>query len=674
MMMLKTNNSVANGKSLSCLLIIVFCFIQLCANAQPTLITDNYCAKHKIKLYKQTAERPVVLDTRENNYDVHYVWLNLEANNTNTALKGMVQTSATVSTNGFNEYVFELYEAYAIDSIIYNHTAVTSFNSNGSVRIATLPDTLNINDNFVIAVYYHGQVTQGQGFWSGGIRTETDNAGNYYTYTLSEPYGASDWWPVKQDLQDKIDSCDIWITVADSLKAGSNGLLQAVTPQPMGRHTYKWKHRYPIDYYLISIALSKYDEYSYYMHFPGSTDSMLFQNYIPPGNTYLSANKAKIEATENMMHFYSEKFGRYPFWKEKYGHCITTLGGGMEHQTMTTQHNFEGPLTAHELTHQWFGNHVTCGTWSDIWLNEGFATYGDYLYQYYLLNAETGNNLMQAWHNNVMSQAGGSVYCTDTTDIGRIFSSRLSYLKGAGVIHTLRFMINNDSTFFGLLSAYLNHFGNATATTQQFKTFAEQYLDSNLDTYFSQWIYGEGFPIINIKWNQLNDTLVLLVNQTTTAPQSVPFFNIPLQVKLQSNNTDTIVTFNFEQNNMVHLFQWPNKVNNLIVDPNNWIINHTDMVQRDYAMDKNGVTDNSGSNVFPNPSGAFHLWHISNLPVKSKLILIDALGRKINNYTNEDTNYLQIENQQLSSGTYYLRIYSATDKLIETIKLVKTAQ
>src|SRR5690606_36725812 len=99
---------------------------------------------------------------------------------------------------------------------------------------------------------------------------------------------------------------------------------------------------------------------------------MLFQNYVYPNEEHFNFWKASIDSTVLMIDYFSELFGRYPFWKEKYGHCLVPLGGGMEHQTMTSQGNFNTSLTAHELGHQWFGDEVACGSWHDIWLNEGF--------------------------------------------------------------------------------------------------------------------------------------------------------------------------------------------------------------------------------------------------------------------------------------------------------------
>ena len=139
---------------------------------------------------------------------------------------------------------------------------------------------------------------------------------------------------------------------------------------------YEWKSRHPIDYYLISVSVAPYLEYLNYAHPPRPTVPVV--NYVY-NQAALGNFQSEIDRTPGFIENYSALCGLYPFADEKYGHSMAPLGGGMEHQTMTTQDGFNFTLTAHELFHQWFGDNVTCGSWEDIWLNEGFASYGEYL-------------------------------------------------------------------------------------------------------------------------------------------------------------------------------------------------------------------------------------------------------------------------------------------------------
>src|SRR5262249_23701080 len=137
----------------------------------------------------------------------------------------------------------------------------------------------------------------------------------------------------------------------------------------------------------------------------------------------------------NFLSMYDTLLIQYPFANEKYGHCQFNWGGGMEHQTMTFMDSYDFLLIGHELAHQWFGDRVTCGNWEDIWLNEGFATYFEALCENEFLGASAWTSWKQNTRNNITSAADGSVKCSDTTDFNRIFDDRLSYNKGAFLLH-----------------------------------------------------------------------------------------------------------------------------------------------------------------------------------------------------------------------------------------------
>lgn len=615
-----------------------------------------------------TAAIPYVADIREEEYDVRYVKLDLRMNNLDTDIRGMAHTRAQVVHAGMDTYVFELIEDYTIDSLVFNG-ANLAVNATGPVRIALLPAPLAAGALFDVRVYYHGAPPFGPGFFTTGIRTETFGQWNQtYTYTLSEPYAASDWWPAKQALQDKIDSSDVWITVSQDLKAGSNGLLQQVVPLAGGLQRFEWKSRYPIDYYLISAAVGPYQDYSYYMHFDNSSDSMLVQNYISDNPAALSFYKDRADSTAVMINYFSSLFGRYPFWKEKYGHCLTPLGGGMEHQTMTTLNSLEPFLVAHELGHQWFGDHVTCATWGDIWLNEGFATYLAYLYGGFSRGTAFATADMQAIHDNVMSEPAGSVFCSDTTDVGRIFSGRLSYNKGAAVIHSLRFVFNDDSRFFAMLRDYQQAYGHSTASTGQFQAFAAARLGQDLDTFFSQWIYGEGYPVYNVSWNQSGGNVIIHLEQQSANPASVALFRTPLELRFFAGLADTTVRLYNDVASQTFVFPWSGHMDSLQVDPRNMILNRTDSIRRDYSLLSLDGFDTTAFVLYPNP--AQDRWLIDGMPVYTELFLTDAAGRRLWQGNTGSRTSVSIEAARYAPGVYFLQLYKHNG-LRHTLRLVK---
>jgi len=621
------------------------------------------CAANHINRAKPQL-KTTVADLREDNYDIKHVRFNLELSNISNFVIGDVTTTATVVADSLPQYVFELASYMIVDSFKLNGQ-ILPVTGSGVVRTVAVPAPLQQGSSFTAQVYYHGQPPFAPGFFSYGIRNDfSPSWGTQVTYTLSQPYDAKDWWPIKQSLTDKIDSVEAWFTVPDTCKAGSNGLLQAVTTIPGGKLRYEWKTRNPIDYYLISAAVAPYVDYSYYIHFPGSNDSMLYQNYIYNNPNTLPFWKDEIDSVAEMILHFSDLFGRYPFWEEKYGHSMAPLSGGMEHQTMTTQGFFSTTLSAHELGHQWFGDHVTCATWKDIWLNEGFASYCEYLFVHEFHGPADAFNYMEDVHLNVRSDPGGTVYVDDTSNEGRIFDARLSYDKGSAIVHTLRFVFNNDSLFYATLRNYQQTFGDSTATTAAFEQFCETSLGQNLDTFFQQWIYKEGYPLYHARWNQIDSQVIVKLTQLTSLPSSQTLFRTPLELELRALQGDTIVKVYNNQNVQTFTFTWKKQMNGMSVDPNNWIVDTTLSIIKDVTLDV-GDTDQQLVYVAPNP--AIEAWTVTGVLNGSEAMLYDLQGRLL--WKASVNGSATIPATGLAPGMYLLRV--SRGEKTTSVKLLK---
>ena len=243
---------------------------------------------------------------------------------------------------------------------------------------------------------------------------------------------------------------------------------------------------------------------------------------------------------------YGHALTENPFFNEKYGHCETQLGGGMEHQTMSTMGNFSFHLIAHELGHMWFGDHVTCATWSDIWINEGFATYSDYLANEFILGNESAKAFITKAQDHAMNENAGSVYVPESEiypgNEWRIFNGRLSYDKGASIIHMLRHEIQNDQIFFDILKGFMNEYGGGTATGEDFKTVAEEISGIDLYTFFNQWYYGQGFPIYSYRYWQNEEKTLFISSTQTTSSGHTSLFEMLMDYRINfSDGTDTLV-------------------------------------------------------------------------------------------------------------------------------------
>ena len=581
-----------------------------------------------------------------NVYDVRYVHLDLELERSSNAVAGTVSTTA-MALQPLNQYIVELHSNLSISNVSINGQGVP-YQRNGNVVTATLPNSIPQGQTFMASITYAGTPPNG-GFFNGLSNGSSPSWGNQVTWSLSQPYSARDWWPVKQSLTDKIDSCRIWISTSNQNKAGSNGLLESITPLSNNRHRYEWVHRHPIDYYLLSVSVSTYVEYAI-TAYPVNSPPVYILNYIYDNPGTLPNFQADIDETVDMMEEFSELFGPYPFADEKYGHCMAPFSGGMEHQTMTTQGFFNRDLTAHELGHQWFGDHVTCSYWREIWLNEGFASYSEYLFREQIQN---GNALgwMNATHTNVMSSPDGSVNVPDTTDVSRMFSGRLTYDKGAAILHTMRSIINNDSLFFSGLRLYLQTYGGSTASVPQFKALMENHSGLNFSDFFQEWYYGEGFPTFSIEYLHLNDTLWLSVSQTTSVPTSVPFFHVPLELRVQRPSGDTVVRMNLTQPTSTAIVPCTGSLTGLVIDPNQWLINQDGSITMNGSL---SMTEwKNALQPYPNPT-TDRLW-LTGLEENLPYTILDASGRARQKGL---WNTAQgITTKTLSSGVYFLQIH-----------------
>lgn len=510
-----------------------------------------------------------------NYYDISYLKLDITVQPKSKFITSICNYTVS-TTQSLDTFAIEFKHTMSLDSVYLNNSKAPFSQSNDHIFVPLNPvaasETL-LNLTF----YYHGDV-------AAGFFAATDANGLDFTASLSESFQAREWFPAKQLLNDKIDSTDIWITTGAGYKAGSNGVLKAIVNLPNNLKQYQWSCRYPLSYYMPSIAVGNYLEYRNYAK-PAAIapDSILVQNLVYNNADYFNSVKTQIDKTPRYIEKMSELFGIYPFYKEKYGHSQADIGGGMEHATMTTLKNFGEHLVAHELSHQWFGDNVTCASWSDIWLNESFATYIEVLMQERLpdLFPTTAATQMANLDERVMSQPGGSVYvpAESAYDEGRIFDYRLTYAKGATALHNLRFEMQSDTLFFNTLKAYQQKFKNSFASTNDFKQVAEQVSGKDLTDFFKQRIYGAGYPIYSVTYlKHGTDTLVLHISQTTSVPAVTPLFSGLMEYKILSPQGDTTITLNQTANDQTFTVFYTKTPKGVEVDPNNWVLNKTDTV------------------------------------------------------------------------------------------------
>jgi hypothetical protein len=396
-------------------------------------------------------------------------------------------------------------------------------------------------------------------------------------WSLSEAYGARTWWPCKDAPEDKADSVDFTFTASNALTTVSNGTL--VSRQDDGTlATTHWHESYPIASYLVSVAAYPYTVTEDWYR-PTPTDSMpiRFHNY-PESAAGAAAVQAKVK---DMIAAYVPSFGEYPFLTEKYGHAQFQFGGGMEHQTCTSLGVFNEFVVAHELAHQWWGDLVTCRDFHHIWLNEGFATYGEALW------AEA-NGGMAAYHADLRLNrylGPGTVWVPDATDETRVFDANLSYDKASWVLHMLRHVLG-DAVFFDALHAYRSQWGYRSATTEDFRDVCESVSGRNLHDFFQQWIYGEYYPIYYPTWTSAPAGGGWDVSLSLEQTQSWQLFHMPVDVTVTTGSgaTTFVVDDSLAQQDFVlHVADEPTAVE---IDKDDWILRSVRTTVTNPAFDR----------------------------------------------------------------------------------------
>lgn len=573
-------------------------------------------------------------------------------------INGKVTCSFTALTLS-GSISLDLFDNLVVDSILYHNTLI-SFNRPGNNLLTiNFPASINAGTRDSVSIFYQGAPTT-SGF---GSFTASSHAGTPIIWTLSEPYGAKEWWPCKNGLDDKADSLDVIITTPDSYFAASNGAL-ANEALSAGKRIIHWKHRYPIASYLVAFAVTNYDVLN---------DTIQLNNKVLPLNQYVYPESSttfanSIVYTRRTMRLFEEAFGPYPFRNERYAHTQCGFGGGMEHQTNSFMGNASEALITHELGHQWFGDMVTCGSWQEIWLNEGFATFmANYTMEAFYTAAQN-RPTFQAQLNSIVSQPGGSVRVDDTTNIARIFSYRLSYAKGAWLLRMLRWQLG-DSAFYKGLRNYLTDskttygFGR----TEDLKRNLELSSGQELDEFFLDWYNGEGYPSYKLDVNSIGGTHVTLSLSQTTSHASVPFFEMPVPVLIRGQSADTLIVINHKTNNQQLTVNLGFIADTAIIDPDLQLISANNTVSMISAI----AGPPNTVRVFPNPVGdAFTMQLLNFTSSEVGITVHNAAGQLIWKQEKKLTNgsdYFGVDSQKWPKGIYWLSLQSKDFRYVKKI-------
>lgn len=587
------------------------------------------------------------------NYDVTYQKLEFTVNPAVKFVSGKITTTFTALTN-MNSITFDFANELTASVIKKGATNLSFTENSNNELVITLPSTQLAGTSATIEVTYSG-VPPNNGFDS---FVKSTHNGTPIIWTLSEPFGARDWWPCKQDLNDKVDSIDVYITAPSQYIGVSNGIEPEAPVINGANKTTHFHHGYPIPAYLIAIAVTNYTVYNQV----GGTAPNEYPiiNYIYPEN--FASIQPQLSETPAILELYENLFEIYPFHNEKYGHAQFGWGGGMEHTTVSFMVGFDRQLIAHEMGHQWFGDKITCGSWKDIWLNEGFATY---LAALVIENFDGLDSFIAEkidMVDYITSSPNGNVYLDDieATNVNRIFSSRLSYNKGAMILEMLRFKMG-DTAFFQALRNYLAdpNLAYKYAVTTDLKSHLEAVYGQDLTEFFDDWVYNEGYPTYDITAQNWGSGQAKFVVSQTQSDASVSYFEMPVPVRVYGSNgeeQDIVLENTFD--NQEFIVNIPFTITNVVFDPEQHLIARNSTA----TLQNSNVEWNQTISVFPNPTNSIlHIQKPNDLSIES-VTLYNSLGQIV---FKSNENDLTIES--LSNGVYELQLNTNQGKFHKRI-------
>lgn len=603
---------------------------------------------------------PGNLNPNTQNYDLQYQRMDLNLDPSQYNVSGSV-TSHFKTKQAMSSIYFDLSDVLTVSQVKYHGANLTFQQLPTNELKINLPASLPINTLDSLTIHYSGAPDTA----NNAFKTSSLN-GSATLSTLSEPYGAQDWFPTKQSMDDKIDRFDIKITTPSQYSVAANGKLMSETVTGSSKLTF-WRTMYPTAAYLIAISIGNFTKINDTMGNP----PFPFVNYLYPSTATNTAVMTNINWTKDIMNVFETHFGAYPFRNEKYGHMeYQYYGVCMEHQTMSSMSSWGKEVIAHELAHQWFGDKITCGSWNDIWLNEGFASFGEHLANEKLImlnnNAQFKAYLLDL-KNYITSQPGGSTYVADAnlTNVNAIFNGRLTYTKGGYIVRMIKWILGDD-VFYQAIKDYLArpNLAYGYAKTVDLATSLQTSTGINFTEFFNDWLYGQGYPTYNITWNQTtNNQLIAFKVSQTQSHSSVSFFEMPLPIKV-TGTAGQIAYFRLDNTSNNQYFYLPTTFPVASVEFNYdyQMVENNSVVSKDITLSTSEINGESNAfSVYPIPAN--NEINITGLQKKADFKIYSADGRLVKRGIYEP--HASISISDLEKGDY---IFSIENKNIKIIK------
>lgn len=441
------------------------------------------------------------------NNDLLYYHLDVRVDPATKRISGSNTIRFKMSEDG-SRIQLDLYPHFTIDRILLGETPLKYTREHNAVFIE-FPEMLRAGREYTIAFHYSGTPLETGRF--GSFTFGKDPEGNDWIYTANEGPGSSVWWPSKDQWRDEPDSMDISVSVPNGLTNVSNGRLMGSTDLGDGYTRWDYRVHYPINSYNVSLNVAKYT------HFEERLGDLTLDYYVLPAS--LERAKKQFAQAGPMLEAFGGIFGEYPFPRDGFK-LIEVPYSGMEHQSAVTYGNrfangyLERDWTGvgvslkfdfiiiHESAHEWFGNAVSAADVSDMWIQEGFATYLENLYVERLFGYDDALKYVNGYKSKVrnaepiVTQRG--IHRTPSQDM---------YFKGALFLHTLRSVVNDDEKWWKLMRGIFQTFKYRNIMTEELVDFVNAELEQDLTPVFNQYLRRGALPVLELAHNDVEGTL-----------------------------------------------------------------------------------------------------------------------------------------------------------------------
>ena len=421
---------------------------------------------------------PYFPDLGNPGYDVAHYLVDLAVDPAANTLAGEVVVTAAATAN-LDRFHLDL-SGLTVDAVAVDGTAA-AFERDGAELIVTPASLVPTGEGFEVTVAYHGtpKPVRTIGFAAGWAQAEG------ITYVVAEPDGARTWLPSNDHPGDKA-AFTFRITVPEGNTVAANGSLVNVLAGAR-ESTFVWEMRQPMATYLATVVAGDLTRVE-----RGTFAGVLLRDYLPAD---LAADPpGLLDRVGEMIEFFSGAFDPYPF--AEYGHAVVPAAEALEDQTLcilgwgggVDPGDYDEGIVSHELAHQWFGDSVTPATWQDIWLNEGFATFGQWLWLEHSRGAAAYAEQVAKSYDRLRR----SGILPGDPGAGSMFSSTV-YQRGGLTLHALRVTVG-DAALFEILRTWASRYAYGNASTADFVALAEESSGRDLGALFQAWLYEPDVP------------------------------------------------------------------------------------------------------------------------------------------------------------------------------------